>query len=360
MKKILKLLILIPLLTGCTYTELEDLAIASAISIDYDNQFILTAQVMDVKTNSAGTLEEKSIIYQGKGQTISEAVRNFSIKYPKNIYFGHLEVLVLSKTIIENHLNEVLDYFFKSPETRTSGYILVKEEGNAETILNPENGKIDTFPAEDIKSILTDSSKRTGTVKDITLEEFTQDYLKKDFSPLVPLIDVQKTKGMTSSKLILENMAVLKNGKKLIKLDKKSSIAYNTIKQNYTDITINAKYKNMELAPIIYYPKSKITLKIKNNQITINIKIKAEAIISNSNGIDQTNQKMHKKLEKAIENSLETYINTLINFSEKNNADILGIKNMIYKNYNKNYKKPNYTKNTCFFLILNYRKSCWY
>lgn len=46
MKKIIILIITIFLLSGCSYRELNDLAIISAIGIDYDNnEFKLTAQV---------------------------------------------------------------------------------------------------------------------------------------------------------------------------------------------------------------------------------------------------------------------------------------------------------------------------
>ena len=354
MKKIFLFILLIPFLSGCSYIELEDLAIASAIGIDYENNnFHLTAQIMDVKTGQTGTMEENALIYEGKGKTVSEAVRDFSIKYPKNIYFGHLEILVLSKDVMETHLNEVLDYFFKSPETRTSGYVLVNDEESARNTLNPKNEKENSFPAEDIKSILMDSTKRTGTVKDITLEEFTVDYLKKGCSPVLPIINIRDKKGITTSKIKLENMAVLVDKNKLIKLDTKSAIAYNTLKGNYTDISIRSIYKGKYLGPIIYHPKSKVELKLSHNKIDVNTKIKAEAIISNSNGIDQTSDKMHKKLEKNIANSLNTYIDSLINFCKENNADILGLKNMIYKNYKKEYK--NY-KDKNIYEIANFKK----
>lgn len=354
MKKLFLFILLIPFMTGCSYMELEDLAIASAIGIDYeDNSFVLTAQIMNVTTGETGTMEENALIYEGSGRTVSEAVRNFSVRYPKNIYFGHLEVLVLSKDIMENHLGDVLDYFFKSPETRTSGYILVNDKDSARNTLNPKNEKKDSFPAEDIKSILRDSTKRTGTVKDITLEEFAVDYLKRGYSPIFPIINIRDKKGMTTSKIELYNMAVLNDDRKLVSLDKKSSIAYNTLKENYTDVSIISTYKGHSLGPIIYHPKSKVELKLSNNEINVNIKIKAESIISNANGIDQTNDKMHRILEKNIEKSLGSYVDSLINFCKENNADVLGLRNMIYKNYNSDYK--NY-KDKNIYEMANFKK----
>ena len=49
MKKII-ILISILLLTGCSYIELNKLAIVSALGIDYkDNKYEVTAQVMDIQ-----------------------------------------------------------------------------------------------------------------------------------------------------------------------------------------------------------------------------------------------------------------------------------------------------------------------
>ena len=88
----------VSILSGCSYTELNDLAIASAIGIDYENnEFVLTAQIMEIKSSDSGSAEESALIYESSGSTIAKAVRNFSNRYPKNVYFGHLEFIVISK-----------------------------------------------------------------------------------------------------------------------------------------------------------------------------------------------------------------------------------------------------------------------
>ena len=97
MKKIIILTIITLLMSGCSYVELNDLAIASAIGIDYeDNEFKLTAQIMDIKSSNSGMTEENTLIYEASGKTIAKAIRNFSIRYPKNVYLGHLEFLVIN------------------------------------------------------------------------------------------------------------------------------------------------------------------------------------------------------------------------------------------------------------------------
>ena len=161
MKKLF-LLVTTLLLTGCSYLELNDLAIASAVGIDYqDNNFILTAQIMDVKNNNSGNSEPGAIIYTGKGKTIAEATRNFYLKYPKNIYFEHLEMMILSKEAVNNKLEDIFDYFIRSPEAKTTPFVLISENETAGAILNPSNEKKGSFPTEDIKSVLMEDRKST-------------------------------------------------------------------------------------------------------------------------------------------------------------------------------------------------------
>ena len=173
MKKIIILIFMTIFMTGCSYVELNELAIASAIGIDYeDNKFKLTAQIMDVKSGDSGVSLENALIYEAQGDTIAKAVRSFSTRYPKNIYFGHLEFIILSSDTAKYKLDEVFDYFMRSPEARTTSFVALTKNETAKEILNPKNEKKGSFPTEEIKSVLLDATKRNGTVYDITFEEF--------------------------------------------------------------------------------------------------------------------------------------------------------------------------------------------
>ena len=54
MKKIITLtILLIFLCTGCTYSEINDLAIANSVGIDYeDGIYTITLQIMDLNTEN--------------------------------------------------------------------------------------------------------------------------------------------------------------------------------------------------------------------------------------------------------------------------------------------------------------------
>lgn len=341
MKKIIILVLTTILLSGCSYVELDDLAIVSAIGVDYkDNLFHLTAQVMDAKRSDSG-MDESSLIYEAEGETIASAVRNFAEKYPKNAYFGHLEMIVLGGETVKYKLDDIFDYFMRSPEVRSSGFILISKDQTAKNILKPQNEKQGSFASEELKSSLEGATKRNGTVNDITFEQFLSHYLQKGIDPVVPLIKLSNDESSNSvSQTTITELAVIKDGKISKSLTKEESIAYNTLNNTYYDIVITPKHDNKPFGAIILNPKSSIKTKIKNNKIKVNININIETKLNELNQkIDPKNEKIHDQLQKEIENELKSYFESLIKYCKETNTDILGIGNMIYKNYYKEYKK---------------------
>lgn len=351
MKKIIKIMVLILFIisnSGCSYVELNKLAIVSALGIDYkNNEYEITAQVMDVTKSEGNSVKQTSLIYEAKGQTIGKAIRNLSEKYPKTVYLGHLEIIILGKETAETKMNDVFDYILRSPEVRATGNVLVNKEETAKETLKPKNEKENSFATEQIKSSLENATKRTGTVKLITFEEFLQDYLQKGIDPVIPLIKINKQNKNKTSNTVISNLAALKDNKIQKEMDNDQSTAYNTINANYHDIVITPKYKNNTIGIILFNPKAKINTQLKNNKVYTNINITIETKLNEASfKINPNDNKTHKELEKITKKELEKYITSLINYCKETNTDVLGIENNIYKNHYKNYK--NY-KNSNFY-----------
>ena len=341
MKKLIIFISIIFLLTGCNYVELNKLAIVSALGIDYkNNEYQVTVQVMDVTKSDSGSVKQSSLIYEASGKTIGKAIRNLSEKYPKTVYLGHLEIIILGKEVAEEKIEDIFDFILRSPEVRSTGNVLVNKEQTAKETLNPENEKQNSFATEQIKSSLENATKRTGTVKLITFEDFAHDYLQRGIDPVLPLIRVNKKTNNKTSDTIIANLAVLKDNKIKKELTEKQSIAYNTINKNYYDVVITPKYKNKAIGIILFNPKAKIDTKINNGSVNTSINIIVEIKLNELNSdIDPDNEKINKELEQLVEKELQKYIESLINYCKETNSDVLGIGSNIYKNHYKEYNK---------------------
>ena len=344
--KIKKLLLILIILTtlfsmsGCSYQELNDLAIASAIGIDYENnEFIVTSQILNFQKNEESS-EENVILYEGKGETIGEAIRNTYLQYPNKLHMGHLELIVLNKNAANEKLTEIIDYFIRSPEARSNCYFMISTEGSAKDILTPSEESEDTFTANKIVKIVEDTKKYQGTTTLMTLDQVSIAFLSKGIYPVITSLKYEKDEEKYSN-VISTGLVVLKENNKITdELTKEEATAYNIINKNFTDVMLSFEYQDNNLNVIIFNPSSKIDVKIKENKLKVDINLTLEGHISVINKkINLQKKENIKDIEHKTEEEVKKYIDHLINFNKENNIDTLNIKNKIYKNYYKKYKE---------------------
>ncbi len=344
--KIKKLLLILIILTtlffmsGCSYQELNDLAIASAIGIDYENnEFIVTSQILNFQKNEESS-EENVILYEGKGETIGEAIRNTYLQYPNKLHMGHLELIVLNKNAANEKLTEIIDYFIRSPEARSNCYFMISTEGSAKDILTPSEESEDTFTANKIVKIVEDTKKYQGTTTLMTLDQVSMAFLSKGIYPVITSLKYEKDEEKYSN-VISTGLVVLKENNKITdELTKEEATAYNIINKNFTDVMLSFEYQDNNLNVIIFNPSSKIDVRIKENKLKVSINLTLEGHISVINKkINLQKKENIKDIEHKTEEEVKKYIDHLINFNKENNIDTLNIKNKIYKNYYKKYKE---------------------
>lgn len=335
MKKIIIITLLFTLfLTGCSYRELNELAIGNALGIDYINdEFLITVQVLNLKKDGESSESENSVIYEGKGKTIPTAIRNISLAYPKILYLGHLELVVIGKSTLTKSFHEILDYFIRSPETRDDFYLLLNPSGTAQEILTINQKKTNTFPSKEIISTLENNTNIQGTSVKINMEQFISLDLEKGINPVLTGIELKE------EELKLTGIIAIGKKEEIYQLDEKQSIAYNIINSNFFDIIIPISYKDTILDLVIISPKTKITMNFKD-KLTINIKVNLTSQISQINKEINLEQKsIQNEIEASANKTLTSYIESLLNFCDSNQIDILGLGNIIYKKYHKYYEK---------------------
>jgi len=246
-------------------------------------------------------------------------------------------------------MENALDFILRSPYANEFATIIANKDGSAAEILNPDIEKKGVFPTDEIISTIEQTTKKHGTIKKINAVEFFSEYIEEGIDPLIPIIKYEKSKKSDDkSSSILTGMASFKKNVINEELDKEELVAYNTINNNYYDIVDVIDYKKTSLSVILFNPKSKLEVKLKNNNIEVNIKTTLEARIGESHtNTEIENKKVINEITKETEKNIQRKINKLLDYCKKYNVDLLGIKNQIYKKYNNQYKnyKNNHTEN---------------
>lgn len=340
MKKLFILCLFCFLICGCSYRELNEMAIANSIGIDYeDGKYTVTAQVMKINKNEDTSTSYTTILYEGTGNSIVDAVRNISLQYPDHLYLGHLELLIVGKGALENGIDKCFDYFLRSPEARNDILLLVSLENSAKDILNPEEEEKEDFPTKDIITTIKNSMKTNGQSVDVNLEEFIANYLNKGIDSVVSTITINDNNNdFKDTKL--SNIAVFRNNKYIANLKKEDAIIFNVLNNKIEDVLVDLEYKEKQVSVIITETDCDIDLKIKNDKVYVDINMDLKGLIlSTEESGNIADEKHLKSIESIANKKIKEYVESLIKFNKDNDTDILGLKGMIYKHYNKDYKK---------------------
>lgn len=355
MKRIKFLILLLPLLSGCyNYRELNELGITTAVSIDYkDNNFYVIAEVINpIKQQDASSSNNSPFVnYNSSSSSLQDAFRKVVLESPRQLYAAQLEIIVLSEEVVNNHLEEVLEYFARDPEARTEIKIIVAKTEDSTKAITLQT-LLTSLSSSNIINSLDLQSKVLGMDYPVTLNELLNMYIDPYLEVVLPSMTLygnyeigdEKENIITSSpKAIvkIDGSTITKDNKILGYLDLEESKILNLINGKLKETIIKMNYYD---GYIIFEPnriKVSRELDIKNNIIKINISgySKTKEIQSN---IDLKDPKEVKKLNKALNMELEKKITDTFNsIREKYGTDVFGFQELYYRT---NYK---YFKENC-------------
>lgn len=328
MKKYL-LLIFIFLLCGCqNYNELNKLGITTAMAIDYNNEnneFEVTSQIIDISKSDSS---ENFTTFESKDASVQEAIRKIIISSSKDLYTSQLQLLILSKNIVNNHLNETLDFFMRDPDIRDELKVVLARDDEALEATKKESllGTTSSFNInESLKSSVTEEG--VGTI--VTLNELTNMYLNPYREIILPSLYI--TNSSTEPNAKIGTTAIFRDNEFISFLDEDDDKYLSIIKNEIDTTLIKMHYKD---GYIVFEPNHLKTYKKigKNNTIDIIIngftkvyEINSDIYISNLNVADNIQTFFNNNFEKEIEKSF-------YNIRDKYNTDIYDFRYLYYKN----------------------------
>lgn len=353
MKRIKFLILLLPLLSGCyNYRELNELGITTAVSIDYkDNNFYVIAEVINpIKQQDASSSNNSPFInYNSSSSSLQDAFRKVVLESPRQLYAAQLEIIVLSEEVVNNHLEEVLEYFARDPEARTEIKIIVAKTEDSTKAITLQTLLTSLSSSNIIKS-LDLQSKVLGMAYPVTLNELLNMYIDPYLEVVLPSMtlygnyeigDEKENITTSSPKAIvkIDGSTITKDNKILGYLDLEESKILNLINGKLKETIIKMNYYD---GYIIFEPnriKVSRELDIKNNIIKINISgySKTKEIQSN---IDLKDPKEVEKLNKALNMELEKKVTDTFNsIREKYDTDVFGFQELYYRTDYKYFKE---------------------
>jgi spore germination protein KC len=131
------------LMNGCWNSrELNDIAVVVGLGIDKvheTNKYQLTFQII-IPSNVAqeskgGGGGIQVVVYSETDSTLFGALRKASQKVPRQLFFAHIQQVIIGEALAKDGIGEIFDLFGRSHEIRLTSPILVTRGTDAETVL---------------------------------------------------------------------------------------------------------------------------------------------------------------------------------------------------------------------------------
>jgi len=356
--KIFLILSLCFLTSGCwNYNELDDFAIVTGMGIDeYEDGYKVSLVISNSQSTQGSSREgeAQTTVFTGTGNNITEAINEIDIKTPRNLYLGHMAVVVIDENVARKDINIVLEALTRNPESAKKYHITLAKNKKAEEILKTFS-PLESFPSQNIANNIVTAS----TTQSITTESFISDFTMALLRPGVngvmssitiegeaSNIDNQDDLKNTEPKAMLKNetIGLFKEYKLVTWTTKEESLGINIVNNKTNRFYITNEIDDENVVVLVDNSKCEPKITIKDNKISVVLNIETKGEITEVGGkIDLAQPKVIEKINEETEKNLKYMVYDGIKLAQEYKTDVFGIGNMIYK---QDYKYWYKVKNT--------------
>ena len=340
MKKILIIILTLLLCTGCfDYKEINDLAIINAIGVDYENdEYVITLEILNDQIDKDSS-KITSYTKVGHGKTLTSAIENAADKLSKQLIFNHIKLMILSKSIIEEKFENIIDLFLRNTYFRENFYVISATKNKPETLLNHTTNEApiaSTAITDTLESIRYSSNTNVLKKFDEIVEEVITYGIDTCFSNIT----------LKDNEFIVDGMSIFNNYSYKSNLNNEYVKIYNLLTDNFDRPTYTINYDNLSFTTAIN--NGKINTEIKSGTINVTGNLMGR-IIDNDPAFNIRDPKNLERIDNDFTNLLNKKIPEFIKVLQDNNSDILGI--------TKNYYKKTRTKDKDYWLKLDIKSN---
>lgn len=340
MKKILIIILTLLLCTGCfDYKEINDLAIINAIGVDYENdEYVITLEILNDQIDKDSS-KITSYTKVGHGKNLTSAIENAADKLSKQLIFNHIKLMILSKSIIEEKFENIIDLFLRNTYFRENFYVISATKNKPETLLNHTTNEApiaSTAITDTLESIRYSSNTNVLKKFDEIVEEVITYGIDTCFSNIT----------LKDNEFIVDGMSIFNNYSYKSNLNNEYVKIYNLLTDNFDRPTYTINYDNLSFTTAIN--NGKINTEIKSGTINVTGNLMGR-IIDNDPKYNIRDPKNLERIDNDFTNLLNKKIPEFIKVLQDNNSDILGI--------TRNYYKKTRTKDKDYWLKLDIKSN---
>ena len=281
-----------------------------------------------------------------------ETQRKYSLENSRNVYYGHIRVLVIGEELARNGISEILDVMKRSREPRSDFYVMVAKDTSAENILKILT-PLDKLPANKLFHSLDKSHKSSAKTDAVPLNQFIEDLVTKGTNPVLTGVEIKgnineggdqdNLKHSTPpTRTVYKNVALFKKDRMLGWLDDNQTVGYNYVTNNVINSSGIVKGEDggsIVIEALSTHTKQSVKIEqgIPHIFIDVNAVCNVQEVMSTD---DLEDEKVITQLEKKSEQKIiERMQSSIQQISDKYNVDIFGFGRTIYRSKPKEWRK---------------------
>lgn len=349
LKQIISLVIIASMLgvPGCVNKkEVDKLGLLGAIGVDVaGDKVILTYEVNKPKRLAGGGAEQKEpyVLFQSEGTSFFDAIRNATNKFDRKLFLAPSRVIILSEETARKGIADILDFWWRDHEARSSDYLVIAKGGTSSDIFGITGG------ISEIPSVyLTDLMKaNSASSKSITkkMSDFLIEYYAQGIQPTLGVIQAEEKPIKTASQdkeILFEDSAVFNKDKLVGFLDDIETRSLNFVTGKIKSGIIVSPGTESEASNSleIIKSKSKMDVVLENNQYLLQVKISINSMLGE---YPEAQNLMDPAVMKEVEDTFALVIQEQITSTIKRvqsdyGLDIFGFGQVVHRKYPANWK----------------------
>jgi spore germination protein KC len=200
------------------------------MSVDkVDDDFVIGISVKKINPSSGGTGDDSgdntTTIMQQSGKSISQAIQQLQSRSPKTIFFGDIEMILVSTIVLQHNFGHFVDFFVRSGDFSEYTNVYAVDKSALSMLNDMHKSGVDTVDIA-IKARAIESSTWTKPINFLQMIHILQDY----DSGVVPTI--QRVYNGNELEFEVSGFGVMRDSQLRGILNKSSTRGFNVICNN--------------------------------------------------------------------------------------------------------------------------------
>ncbi len=282
--------------------------------------------------------EKEAHILTHEGQTIFEVSKEFDGFASKDVFWGHLEFVIISEEAAKEGLLKYIDFIIRDHELRLTPVVIIVRGVTGEEMIRKINTSMFDV-SEKLDNIFEDAGLLSYS-SEITLADIISMATSEYTCIHVPTIKlVQKTEGGEEDKgkydPYLDGYAVFKNEKLVGYVTEKKARGLNWILNKIDSGVIVVKDKeDQEISMEIIDSKTKLIPQISEGKLSITVEIKMSSNIAEYEGSQNIfTESAIDHIKQQIKDQIEIEVKDAVKYAQEKGSDFLQFGNAVYHKY---------------------------